>query len=486
MHQSRRKTFIQTASTGSYSLVLYIFLALIVRIFTYSPSVIDSDESTYIIIADALLKGHAPYLHYIDIKPVGIFLLFAPVLAISGGSIFAIRIFAALVIGLTGWLISRCFKKLPYTSGSESLALLAGILYILAGSLHKWSWPANTEIFFCFFTGAGLYTLLSARRGGGYFLFGLLLGCGFMVKYLVLMDYAAFAAFAFFYILLTRSIVSRIAILSLSFLGFVLPFILTASWYAINGHWELFYNVTFAIPSAYREQASSGDILGFMGEFYGSLLPLSIAYFTAVYLLLKKVKAKVYLYSFVLLWPILIWTGIILTGKLFFHYYFQALLPLCLFTPLVFELSAQLKKSVFSFMSRYWFPILLGCIAMILFNQKNQLPREDLPSVISKDLRKELREGDNIYVQYRNIIYYLTDREAPGKFPHTSIFLYPELSSAYGIDLDDEYNLIFAGEPRFCIIENPPAPQVRTRLVSDYFLKKIYREKVFLWERKRE
>ncbi|MBP8239553.1 MAG: hypothetical protein KAX50_06315, partial [Saprospiraceae bacterium] len=54
-----------------------IGLALVMRFFSFFPSVINHDESTYILIAEGLLKGKVYFRDYIDTKPIGIFLLYA-------------------------------------------------------------------------------------------------------------------------------------------------------------------------------------------------------------------------------------------------------------------------------------------------------------------------------------------------------------------------------------------------------------------------
>src|SRR6187431_504425 len=67
-------------------------LAIILRFFTFFRSVIDHDESTYIVIADALLYGDVYFRDVIDTKPIGIFGLFALFLTVFGKSIFMIRL----------------------------------------------------------------------------------------------------------------------------------------------------------------------------------------------------------------------------------------------------------------------------------------------------------------------------------------------------------------------------------------------------------
>ncbi|HQW03396.1 MAG TPA: hypothetical protein PLR30_13010, partial [Saprospiraceae bacterium] len=52
-------------------------LSLVMRLFSFFPSVMDHDESTYLVIADALRHGDVYLRDVIDTKPIGIFTLLA-------------------------------------------------------------------------------------------------------------------------------------------------------------------------------------------------------------------------------------------------------------------------------------------------------------------------------------------------------------------------------------------------------------------------
>ena len=63
-------------------------LSLVMRFFSFFPSVMDHDESTYLVIADALRQGNVYLRDVIDTKPIGIFTLFAVFQILFGKSIF--------------------------------------------------------------------------------------------------------------------------------------------------------------------------------------------------------------------------------------------------------------------------------------------------------------------------------------------------------------------------------------------------------------
>ncbi len=53
----------------------FAILSVALRFFSFFPSVLDHDESTYLEIAREMLEGKALYVDLIDIKPPGIFWL---------------------------------------------------------------------------------------------------------------------------------------------------------------------------------------------------------------------------------------------------------------------------------------------------------------------------------------------------------------------------------------------------------------------------
>jgi 4-amino-4-deoxy-L-arabinose transferase-like glycosyltransferase len=86
-------------------LLLFCLLAVILRFFSFFPSVIDHDESTYLEIARMLLSGKLLYVDMVDIKPPGIFLILAFFQWIFGYSIFVMRLLTALWIALTAFMV---------------------------------------------------------------------------------------------------------------------------------------------------------------------------------------------------------------------------------------------------------------------------------------------------------------------------------------------------------------------------------------------
>ena len=181
--------------------VIALFASLVValRLPTFFASVINWDESLYLLVADQWLQGHAPYTAVFDNKPPGIYVLFVLALKVFGRSVFAIRVLGCLFVTATCYLISR-IGALASRNGWLA-GLLAGAIYALL--MIRNNGPAsNTEVFFpAFSTAAWLLVLsrvasdepLSRRDCRRMALAGFLLGLGFEIKYVVLFDAAAIA-----------------------------------------------------------------------------------------------------------------------------------------------------------------------------------------------------------------------------------------------------------------------------------------------------
>jgi hypothetical protein len=75
--------------------------------FTFFFSLIDIDESTYLIIGKEIFKGNILYVDYFDTKPIGIFRIFGLLETITGQGIFISRLLAAILVGLTAYYLYR-------------------------------------------------------------------------------------------------------------------------------------------------------------------------------------------------------------------------------------------------------------------------------------------------------------------------------------------------------------------------------------------
>ena len=126
-------------------------------------------------MAQAWLNGHLPYTTIWDNKPPGIYAIFAIFQSIIPG-VQAIRVAAVICISLLAWAVSEVTFTL---SACRAAGWAAGCLLILC-SLSNDGLSSNTELFMDSFT---ILAVLALVRDAPPWVPGLLLGCGFMVKY---------------------------------------------------------------------------------------------------------------------------------------------------------------------------------------------------------------------------------------------------------------------------------------------------------------
>ncbi|RME99701.1 MAG: hypothetical protein D6772_07355, partial [Bacteroidetes bacterium] len=171
----------------AWALPLLVLAAVWLRAGTFAPSVINHDESTYILIGKALWQGDTYLVDAYDTKPIGIFLIYALLYVLSGGSIWLMRLYTAVVVGLTAYLLFRLSWQV---SKQSVVAWSAALGYLLLSSTFKfYGISPNTELFFVPLAVAAVGLVWPLNRPWWvYALAGLLLGIGFIIKYVIAAD----------------------------------------------------------------------------------------------------------------------------------------------------------------------------------------------------------------------------------------------------------------------------------------------------------
>lgn len=144
-------------------LLSFIVILFFIEVGSLASEVIDWDESTFIVVANEMLRGKVLYADVFDNKPPLIFVFFAGVLVAFGKSLAAIRIFGWTCIAMTAALtfltarrfastpaaglatvLMLCLYAVPYWRHSSSelpaTALLMAALWFATGRSRAW-WP---------------------------------------------------------------------------------------------------------------------------------------------------------------------------------------------------------------------------------------------------------------------------------------------------------------------------------------------------------
>jgi 4-amino-4-deoxy-L-arabinose transferase-like glycosyltransferase len=465
-----------------YILLTYLIFSVVLRLFSFFPSVLDHDESTYLIIGREILQGKELYTDVTDTKPAGIFLFYAAMEFLLGGSIFLKRFVFALVVGFTAFLVFKVSKKLFQ---NLTVAAASGLIYIFYTSIWVYHGRSpNTELLFNLTTISALLLFLQPRMKT-WILGGLLMGIGFVIKYLVLFDLVPF--FLFFFvaeIIREKKIMQRTKFWAryvLAGLAFLLPFGLLNFWFCLDDPAHDFFYVTYELPGNYGSNPSLKRYGVMLADFTGKFLPISFFLFYVIFKRNNFLKGNLKWLFAVWIFSILI--AIYLPGKEFSHYTIQLMLPLSFLAGLFFH--PELRKDKFTgliFSGKTGLALLvvvLLAIQIISFN--NEVLKPDYPREVAVAIQQELDSDEELYVaNYEQIVYYLLDLDSPTKYIHPNL-LFTETHKAFKIDVDQELERIMETSPEFVIIEREKKMVLRLMENEYQLIKQLDQGKIKLY-----
>lgn len=465
-----------------YILLTFLTVSVVLRLFSFFPSVLDHDESTYLIIGRELLQGQELYSDVTDTKPAGIFLFYAALEFLFGGSIFLKRFVFALAVGFTAFLVFKVSKRFFQ---NHKAAAASGIIYIFYTSIWVYHGRSpNTELLFNLTTISALLLFLQPKTKAWVF-GGLLMGIGFIIKYLVLFDVVAF--FLFFFvtdIVRDKKIIHRTEFwfrYILSGLAFLLPFALLNLWFWLDDPAHDFFYITYELPGNYGSNPSLKRYGVMLADFIGKFLPISFFLFYVIFKRNNFLKGN--LKWFFVVWIFSVLMAIYLPGKEFSHYTIQLMLPLSLIAGLFFHSEFRWDKYSSVVFSGKTGLVLLAVIVLVvqIISFNNEVLKPDYPREVAAAIQQELDAGEEVYVaNYEQIIYYLLDLDSPTKFIHSNL-LFTETHKAFKINAEQELKRIMETFPEFVIVERENE-KVLELLGNSYQTVKVFdNEKVKLY-----
>jgi len=425
--------------------LVFVAASILLRFLSFHYSVIDHDESTYLIIADAVLNGSYLYADVIDTKPPGIFLAFGLIQVLFGKSIVALRIVGSIFLAGSAWLLYKTSKLL---SGEKYPSFFAGITYLVLFSLYRFGLSVNTELFFSFFTLVGLYYFLkkeSSTKLYSWFLAGLFIGIAFIFKYTVL---AGFGAFCIYFLIQSvqrkEDVVRLIFKLFIATIGLLLPFFLVNVYFFSVGRFGDFYEIIYMVTSRYSSTFSWTESFLFFLKFILAYIPFVVFYLFSFRN--SKLPKNILLIS--LLWFSFAWVMVILPGKPFRHYFLQLLPAFSLLIPYGFE---KLILTRIQFPNKKIIAFCLGIILVIGFvNQSYFLVSKDIPREIAKELESVVNSNDLILAdKHLHATYYLLDLKHPSPYVHPTLI--HDHAKAFDINTEEEMDKILDKEPKFIV-----------------------------------
>lgn len=483
------KRVVTTFRLSNWLIVLiFIALAIFLRIFSFFPSVIDHDESTYLEISRQMLNGKTLYVDMIDIKPPGIFLIIAGFQAVFGYSIFVIRLLVAIWIGFTAFMIFLTGKALLK---DNKAAFSAGIIYVFF--ISTWSFygiSITPEIFFNLFTITSLYLLLKLKSIWKYMLAGLIAGIGFIVKYFVLLDFSVFILFFLLWeikdgIDIRKSF--RVAFsMILSGVGLILPFALINLYYYTGDHFDSFVNIIYQAPRRYPTSIHPVKMPLFILDLQLRFFPIFFFYYYSLFSKVFRIDETRQLKLFLVIWSLASLVGVIISGNHYGHYTIQLMLPVSLTAGLFFH-SERAFPGYLNWINnqKVGVIILAGLLLLISSLKLEYVIRRDMPREIANYMKPILKQEDVIYTgNYHHILYYLLKKDSPTPYIHRSLLQEDKHMEALNIDQQAEFESIIKKGPAYILTQKEyPEGQIKEYITSDFELEKDFGNTIRLYRR---
>ncbi len=251
---------------GDLRRIIFVFIYLlsasaVIRLPYFFTSVIDWDESTFILMGQSILDGHLPYTELWDLKPPLVFLFHACAIALLGKSIVSVRIAGALCVAVTALFIYLTGKTL----WNHHTGILGATLFIALSTLLP-SGQATMSEHIATVPLVGALSLLITRRSTPRFLFlgGILMAIATLVRLNLAYVTIIVGFFAIVFTEPPRSI-GKVLKRGLAYAaGCFLVIILTFLPYAVTGRQQLWWASIVLAPLSYS--SSQLSLLGTLRE----------------------------------------------------------------------------------------------------------------------------------------------------------------------------------------------------------------------------
>lgn len=456
----------------TWVLAVFLLAALILRASAFFRSVVDWDESLYLLMARSILEGNVPYTVVWDHKPPGIYFVFASVLFVFGDSIPALRILTSVVVGVTSYML-YCLG-VALNKESRAPGLMAGGLYVVYSSSSAMRGLAsNTELFYTLFTVCAFLVLFASRSRRKGLLAGLLLGLGFQIKYHVAFDFLAALLIAGGQILLEKPREPRLwAILRqwmLMILGFLLPFLAVISYFVIGGHFQEYVHSTFVANLIYVTDGQI-DIVDAIRALRDQLIAHPLLWLSSSVSGLSLILARRDIAEerdkfFILTWLVAGFLGVLATRRLWDHDFLQILPAMCLLAS--YAVDEVLRLDMTKLQKAFVLSVALLSTSMLKPIHANigktvssAYERyiegtdewKDAALLIAEYLDGRTESSDFIYiVDHQPVIYFLAHAQCPTRYPFPDHLTSPELARMAGIDPVAELHTIMSKAPLYVV-----------------------------------
>ncbi|HSZ73330.1 MAG TPA: glycosyltransferase family 39 protein, partial [Rhizomicrobium sp.] len=221
-------------------------LAFALRYGSLTREIIDWDESTFIVMAQDVLRGHLPYVRLFDNKPPGIFLSLAGAMAVLGQSLGVVRLFGGVCLFVAAAFNFLIGKRLT-DEKSAGLATLA----MIAAASNRIGLHTSTELPVAMFIMAASWLMIGqGERLWAAFVVGICLSLATLFKTnvapVVIVAGLLYLAGAF----RPELRFHRFAVIAYV-IGGLIPLGAVLLLYGLTGHLALFFLSAVTVPISY-------------------------------------------------------------------------------------------------------------------------------------------------------------------------------------------------------------------------------------------
>ncbi|MEM6395353.1 MAG: phospholipid carrier-dependent glycosyltransferase [Bacteroidota bacterium] len=449
-----------------------IAFSIFLRWGSFFISVINHDESTYIVIADELLRGKVYLKDVFDTKPVGLYWLFQGLVWLSGDSIILLRLFAAVFIGLTAgvwWWTARRVTK------STAVAWATGITYIFLCS--TWTYfgiSPNTEIYFNLFTAVAIALMVSRvwrsnhnQTQSDWLTFscvGVVLGLAAIIKPVVAAESLAMGLFLLWRGWKTQQLRQAIFARCLPMtIAFCLPLLMVYSYYSSKGLLDALYFYNYELTKRYPVDKTILERVIYVGEYLRFFPVLIVAMWPYSSMTPDDISKPIKTYrQFLFLLGACVLIFILLPGKSFGHYFIQLHPVAAALFGLWFLPGRNEWPKLRAFFTRYGKLLLIATsIGLSLAYFFKYQTKYDQPKAIAEWLNDRLEEGDQVFMEnYHQIVYHLIDRPVPTPYVHSSLLFYDHHVEALELDLETEAQRLIENSNLVYVVRRKRQPEL--------------------------
>ncbi|MEM8584646.1 MAG: hypothetical protein AAGF87_10270 [Bacteroidota bacterium] len=475
--------------------LIFIFLSLALRWGTSWFSAINNDESTYLLIAREIMDGKVYLKDVIDTKPIGIFWLYAALIKLTGGSLFAIRMATHLVIACTAF---ACFLAGRRASGQYAIGLVAGVTYIFANSIYsRYGIGPNSETFLNLLTvsvvAIGVAPRVRLPKADSAFwhwpLMGFLLGTAVIIKPFAAAESLAIGLFMLWYYWVYRREWGRgLFAGALLVFAFCIPLAIVYAYHHSLGMTEELLYYTFEVNSRYPVPLAWYKRLQFIGDYLLRFFMFSVP--AGVALLAAKRGVNRTWVFFLLGYFLLVSIMILLPGRRFAYYQIQLHPALCLLAAAFFDPAVEYFSKIRNQLASRNALVAVVCLAVLLgfAHYYSFSTKPDRPRMIAAYFEDKLAEEELFFtVTSHQGAYYLMDKPLPARFVHTPLMFHRDHVAAFEIDEVQEGERILANPNLKYLVRHPRNEAFFTplseRLFSEFTLVDSIDAEMYVWER---